>query len=114
MLLVLVMLYYFFAFCRAGANCCLEFLGADGVSSHDAVSSNPNLDIPSTLSRGPGAAPSTGGNSFRTQGFGSDGIAVTNTDYFEFSLSVAPGYKLNIEGIQARFAEPIPILPALA
>lgn len=65
---------------------------------------NANLDSPSTLTRGSGAAESAGGNSFRTVGFLNDGISVANTDYFQNTFSAAPGYTLSLSSIDARFA----------
>ena len=100
--------------------CCIGFLSLPGqgqiaawnfygtqppaLVQQDAAFWNPHLDGSSMLTRGAGAAPSAANHSFRTQDFGNDGIAVTNTDYFEFSVSAAPGYILSIDGIQARFA----------
>lgn len=58
----------------------------------------------STLSRGAGAASSAGGNSFRTAGFQNNGIALTNTDYFQFSLNVtAPSFNISLSSISMRF-----------
>ena len=58
-----------------------------------------------TLSRGAGAASSVGGNSFRTTGFLNNGIALTNTDYFQFSLNVtAPSYNISLNSISMRFS----------
>ena len=56
------------------------------------------------LTRGATAIESSGSNSFRTQGFQNDGIATTNTDYFQNTFSAAPGYVLSLSSINARFA----------
>jgi hypothetical protein len=65
---------------------------------------NANLDASNLLTRGAGAAWSTGSNSFRTTGFQNNGIATTNTDYFQFTLSASPGYQLSLSTIDAKFA----------
>jgi hypothetical protein len=61
------------------------------------------LDSTNTLTRGPGAAWSTGANSFRSQGFGNNGISTTNTDYFQFSVSATNGKLVSLNSITARF-----------
>ncbi len=55
------------------------------------------------ITRGAGAPLSTGANSFRTTGFGNDGIAVTNTDYFQITLSPVAGYEISLSTIDANF-----------
>lgn len=79
-----------------------DFTGESSVvtSVSDTVRSGLNS---STLSRGAGASASTGGNSFRTQGFGNDGIALTNTDYFQFTISPTAGNKVSLSSISAAF-----------
>lgn len=52
------------------------------------------------LSRGPGAPQSNANNSFRTNGFQNDGIATTNTDYFQTSFT-ATGNIMSITTINA-------------
>jgi hypothetical protein len=56
------------------------------------------------LSRGAGAAYSAAGNSFRTVGFQNNGIATSNTDYFQFSLTPAVGYVLSLSTLDARLS----------
>jgi hypothetical protein len=59
----------------------------------------------STLSRGATAPATVGANSFRTTGFGNDGINLDNTDYFEWTLTVTePVYNISLNSIEARFA----------
>jgi hypothetical protein len=58
----------------------------------------------SNLTRGAGAAGSTGSNSFRTVGFQNNGIATTNTDYFQFTLAPTTGNSVSVSTIDARFA----------
>ncbi|MBM3428586.1 MAG: hypothetical protein FJX95_07375, partial [Bacteroidetes bacterium] len=43
-------------------------------------------------------------NSFRTVGFQNNGIATTNTDYFQFTVTANPGLGLNFTSIDARYA----------
>lgn len=54
-----------------------------------------------TLTRGPGAAYSAGSNSFRTVGFQNDGIATTNTDYFQTSFTATSDI-LSLTSVRAR------------
>ena len=53
------------------------------------------------LTRGSGAAYSNGNNSFRTTGFQNNGIAVTNTDYFQTSFTSSDNI-LSLTSIKAR------------
>ncbi len=80
-----------------------------GVSN--ALTSNPTYVISglglasaSPLTRGAGAAASAGGNSFRTTGFQNNGIALSNTDYFQWTISPQVGTAVNLSSIDARFA----------
>lgn len=57
----------------------------------------------SQITRGPGAPPSAGVHSFRTTGFQNNGISVANTDYFQVTLTTAPGFKLSLSTLDARF-----------
>lgn len=86
-----------------------DFTGENTVASSVAVSSTADvfdakLDSPNTLTRGSTAAASAGSNSFRTTGFKNDGIATSNTDYFQATLSAAPGYTLSIATLDAGFS----------
>lgn len=58
----------------------------------------------SSLSRGANATASTANNSFRTTGFKNEGISITNTDYFEFSLTPAVGYTASVVSLNANMA----------
>jgi len=89
------------AFCQIAA---WDFTGESTVATSTAEFYNANLDASSTLTRGAGALASAGANSFRTQGFQNNGIALTNTDYFENTFSAAPGFTLSLTSINARFA----------
>ena len=55
-----------------------------------------------TLTRGTGATVSAGSNSFRSVGFKNDGIATTNTDYFQWVVSTS-SQNLNLTSITARY-----------
>jgi hypothetical protein len=81
-----------------------DFTGEANVATSTAEVYNANLDASNTLTRGSGALASAGGNSFRTTGFQNNGIALTNTDYFENTFSAAPGFTLSLTSINARFA----------
>ena len=55
------------------------------------------------ITRGSGAAASAANNSFRTTGFQNNGIALSNTDYFQITLTAASGYKVSLGTIDAKF-----------
>ena len=83
-----------------------NFFGQSSPVSLAATSFNANLVSAAganTLTRGPGAVSSTGGNSFRTTGFQNNGIATTNTDYFQITLQPAAGYRTSLAAINANF-----------
>jgi hypothetical protein len=73
--------------------------GAANTVTLDADAIDPDLDSSPTLSRGNGAAWSTAGNSFRSQGFQNNGIGTANTDYFQFEVSAASGRKLSLQNL---------------
>lgn len=81
-----------------------DFTGESAVADSDAEIIDLNLAGSNLITRGSGAPASAGANSFRTTGFRNDGIAVTNTDYFQFSLEASTGYELSLSSIEARFA----------
>lgn len=77
-----------------------------GIPSQVADSYDANLDDSGSyldLTRGAGAGTSSGNSSFRTVGFGSNGISTSNTDYFQVVLKAASGYELSLDGISAIF-----------
>ena len=79
-----------------------DFTGLNNVATATATAFDPNLissNGANTITRGPGANSSSGGNSFRTTGFRNDGISVANTDYFQVTLSAQPGYVLSLSAI---------------
>ena len=65
---------------------------------------NASLDAANLLTRGTTATASAAGNSFRTLGFQNNGIATTNTDFFQFTLSASAGNTLSLSTIDAIFA----------
>ena len=79
-----------------------DFTGEDTVATSAADAYSTGLDSSSLLTRGAGAPASAGANSFRTTGFGNDGISVANTDYFQFSLSASAGNTLSLNRIEIR------------
>ena len=81
-----------------------NFTGQSNSVTAPASTANTNLVASPQLSRGPGASASSGANSFRTTGFGTNGISTTNADYFETSFSAAAGYKLSVTSITANLA----------
>lgn len=93
----------FFPFLTNAQILAWDFTGETTVSTSSAEVVNSNLAGFDLLTRGSGAAASAGVNSFRTTGFQNDGIAVSNTDYFQFTLQAASGYELSISSVEARF-----------
>jgi len=82
-----------------------DFTGQNtGPATVTATASNPDLASVPVLTRGSGATANTANNSFRTQGFGSDGISTSNNDYFEVRLSAKTGKKLSLSTLDAKFA----------
>ncbi|MEC4048581.1 YDG domain-containing protein, partial [Flavobacterium sp. SUN046] len=57
----------------------------------------------SLLTRGSGAPSSTAANSFRSTGFQNNGIATSNTDYFQFKLQPTAGHVMSLNTIDAAF-----------
>ncbi|MEI7910420.1 MAG: hypothetical protein WCK77_12345 [Verrucomicrobiota bacterium] len=62
------------------------------------------LDCSNALTRGSGAGASAANNSFRSTGFGNNGIATANTDYFQCTLSATAGFTLSLSSLDARFS----------
>ncbi len=81
-----------------------DLTGENNVATSAADLFNAGMDASNLLTRGVSAAPSTGNNSFRTQGFMNNGISADNTDYFQLTLSASPGLTLSLSTIDARFA----------
>lgn len=80
-----------------------DFSGENGGATSAAEVFDSKLDSTGTVTRGSGAAASAAVNSFRTTGFKNNGISLAETDYFQITLSAAPGYSLSIGTIDARF-----------
>ena len=84
-----------------------DFNTLSSIATLAATTFDANLVSTSALSeitRGAAAAASAGANSFRTVGFKNEGIATTNTDYFQTTLQTAAGYSLSLSSINAKFA----------
>jgi hypothetical protein len=84
-----------------------DFTGINNAPTAVATNFDPNLvsiNGANTITRGAGASPSTGANSFRTTGFGNDGISAGNADYFQVTLTAQQGYELSISTINAGMA----------
>lgn len=81
-----------------------NFTGQSSVVTSTASASDSNLAAVPILTRGPGAAASSGNNSFRTVGFQNNGIALSNTDYFQVTLTAAANFSLSLSSIDARLA----------
>ncbi len=82
-------------------------VGSTTVSTLAATTFDANLDNASganNITRGAGAAWSTGNNSFRTTGFQNNGIATTNTDYFQVTLNAVAGKAVSVSSISANLA----------
>jgi len=78
--------------------------GATSLVTSESEVLAANLDALRTISRGAGAAWSTAGNSFRSQGFQNNGISTSNTDYFQFQVSAVTGYKVSLQNIVVKLA----------
>lgn len=107
-LLLFVLVFSIGCLCRAQIAA-WDFTGVGGTSlpSYPATTFNANLVSASganNITRGPTAPWSNANNSFRTTGFKNEGISVTNTDYFQITLTAVPGYSLSLSTINARFA----------
>ncbi len=100
----LKLIIVFLPFISFGQIAAWDFTGENTVATSTAEIYAANLDASSTITRGSGASASAGANSFRTVGFQNNGIAVTNTDYFETTFSAAAGYTLSLTSINANFA----------
>lgn len=82
-----------------------DFNGQNSGPATVAATIFNNLSSSNLITRGAGAANNGPvNNSFRTVGFQNNGIAVTNTDYFQVTLSAATGKKLSLSGITGKFA----------
>lgn len=79
-----------------------NFFGESSPATSTADVYNASLDASNVMTRGSGAASSSASNSFRTTGFQNNGIATSNTDYFQFTLSAATGNTLSLTTIDTR------------
>lgn len=83
-----------------------DFFGEGSTSNPTSTADiyNAGLDASNLLTRGSSAGYSAGADSFRTVGFSNNGIATSNNDYFQFTLSSTPGNNLSLSTIDARLA----------
>ncbi|HNB80728.1 MAG TPA: YDG domain-containing protein, partial [Chitinophagaceae bacterium] len=84
-----------------------DFFGQNSPATFAATTFHSNLNNTgglTNITRGATAPSSTGSNSFRTTGFKNEGIAVSNTDYFQTTLKAQPGYKISLSSINASMA----------
>jgi hypothetical protein len=80
-----------------------DFVGISSPPTMNSTFNSPNV-APAELSRGAGAPASAASNSFRTQGFGNDGLSLSNTDYFAFTLTTAISNPIiSLESLAMRF-----------
>ncbi|MEZ4738205.1 MAG: lamin tail domain-containing protein [Flavobacteriales bacterium] len=79
-----------------------DFTGESSVATSAAEVYNAGLDASNLMTRGASATASSGANSFRTTGFQNNGIATSNTDYFEITLSAGSGSALSLTSLDAR------------
>lgn len=83
-----------------------DFTGANSASTFAATTFNAHLDTTYTrknITRGATASASTGANSFRTTGFKNDGIATSNTDYFQATIKAKTNYTVSLTTLSAAF-----------
>ena len=80
-----------------------DFTGENSVETSSAEIFNGNMDASNLITRGTNASASSGSNSFRTTGFKNDGISLSNSDYFQITLSASPGFTLSLSTIDAHF-----------
>jgi hypothetical protein len=83
-----------------------NFFGQSSPATVTATTFNSNLVSAAganTITRGAAAVSSTGSNSFRSTGFQNNGIAITNTDYFQITLQPVTGYQTSLSAITANF-----------
>ncbi len=98
------MLFTTLNICYSQTIAAWDFFGESSPISSSADIWNSNLDGSNLVIRGSGAVASTATNSFRTQGFQNNGILLSNTDYFEHTLSATSGYTLSLTSINGYFA----------
>ncbi|MBC7536019.1 MAG: hypothetical protein H7258_10030, partial [Ferruginibacter sp.] len=78
-----------------------DLSGANSPATFAATTFDTSLASSNLLTRGPGAGSSPGLHSFRTTGFQNDGIATSNPDYFQVTLSVKQGDTLSLSSLSA-------------
>lgn len=102
-----VLLFLLFSIKGLGQIAAWDFSDQSNLATFAATTFDSHLvstSGASNITRGAGAAASSGGDSFRTLGFKNDGISTTNTDYFQVTLNAKEGYKLSLSTVDAQFA----------
>ncbi len=80
-----------------------DFTGESSPATSTPDVFNSFLSSSNLITRGTGAASSSGANSFRTIGFQNNGISTSNTDYFQITLAPSSGKVLSLSSIDANF-----------
>ena len=82
-----------------------DFSGSTSAATSNSQNSTFNAAFiqPTTMIRGAGISNNNAGNSFRGTGFSNNGIATTNTDFFEFALTATGTNKFSVESITGNF-----------
>lgn len=81
-----------------------DFTNESGLATSTADVYDLSLGSAPVLTRGAGAPATAANNTFRTQSFGSDGISIANTDYFQITLSASSGKTLSLSSIDCYLA----------
>lgn len=82
-----------------------DFSGATNTASSNTQNSTFSAIgiATSSMTRGTGISNNNAANSFRGTGFSNDGIAVTNTDYFQFAVNSSGLSLFSIESLAGNF-----------
>lgn len=103
--LTMALMFCLTAYLVPGQIAAWNFYSQDNIATYAATTYDANL-VPGSykdIMRGAAASSSTGANSFRTTGFKNDGVDVTNTDYFQITLSAIEGHEISLSTIDANF-----------
>ena len=81
-----------------------DFTGPGATATFAATVFSGSLTSSNLITRGSTATASAAANSFRTTGFKNEGISVSNTDYFQTTLSVGGTNQLSLSDIAGKYA----------
>jgi hypothetical protein len=91
----------------ASADVLLEFDFSGATNTAASNTQNSTFNVAelgsSTMTRGAGIGNNNAANSFRGVGFSSNGIDVSNTDFFQFTVSGVSGNLVSIESLVGNF-----------